>query len=154
MIKKILLFSTISAMIALLIIGFAFKSNLNSYVSKMMRNQISTEVSQSEAYIVDSLYNFTTNGLGYKSSFLEFGAKSCSSCRQMEKVMKEFKSKHPYVKIVFYNILLPENQAMMRYYGISAIPTQVLLDNYGKEYFRHYGYISLETIEKKYLCKK
>jgi thioredoxin 1 len=34
----------------------------------------------------------------------------------------------------------------MKYYGIAAIPTQVLLDKTGKEFFRHTGYLSTKEL--------
>ena len=35
----------------------------------------------------------------------------------------------------------------MKYYGIAVIPTQVLLDKQGKEFFRHSGFISTGDLE-------
>lgn len=65
----------------------------------------------------------------------------------MEGVMEEVKDAYPQkVQVVFLNILKPENQELMKYYGVAAIPTQVLLDNAGLEYFRHTGYISTEEL--------
>jgi len=140
-------------MVAILILGFALKDSMNSYVSNMMKSQISSTAAQSEAVIVNSLYNFSENGESFDLTFIEFGAKGCSACRKMEKVMEEIKTNNPRVKVVFYNILKTKNQSMMKYFGISAIPTQVLLDKNGKEYFRHIGYISFPDLEKQYICK-
>lgn len=50
--------------------------------------------------------------------------------------------------VVFMNILQTENQAMMKYYGVAAIPTQVLLDKNGEEFFRHTGYFSFKDLKK------
>lgn len=36
----------------------------------------------------------------------------------------------------------------MKYFGVAAIPTQVLLDKEGKEFFRHSGYYSTEELDK------
>jgi thioredoxin 1 len=44
--------------------------------------------------------------------------------------------------------MLPENQPLMKYYGIAAIPTQVLLNKEGKEYLRHTEYFSTEKLIK------
>jgi len=51
--------------------------------------------------------------------------------------------------VVFLNILKPENQLLMKYYGIAVIPTQVLLDKEGEEFFRHSGFIFFDTFESK-----
>jgi thioredoxin 1 len=48
--------------------------------------------------------------------------------------------------VVFINVLLPENQDLMKYFGVVAIPTQVLLNKEGVEFFRHSGYISTNDI--------
>ena len=65
--------------------------------------------------------------------------------------MEEVKQKYPdKVNVVFLNILKPENQMLMKYYGIAAIPTQILLDKNGKEYFRHTGFIEPSDLNIKF----
>ncbi len=67
----------------------------------------------------------------------------------MESVIEEIRRKYPkHVNVVVLNVLKPENQNLMKLYGIAAIPTQVLLDINGKEYFRHTGFISTPDLEK------
>ncbi len=79
------------------------------------------------------------------------GATGCISCRKMELVMKEVKEKYPEtVNVRFYNVLLPENQEFMKFFGIAAIPTQVLLDPAGKEIFRHTGYFPFDELEQEF----
>jgi thioredoxin 1 len=127
---------------------FAFKDKLNNYTSNAIRNQAGTEIQKSASVHVDSLYNYSKNGLSYEVSFLEFGAKGCSACKQMETVMSEINAKYPEcVNVVFINIMQAENQRLMKYYGIAAIPTQVLLNTEGVEYFRHSGFFSAEELE-------
>jgi len=61
--------------------------------------------------------------------------------------MEEIQTKHPKtVNVVFLKVLLPENQNLMKYFGVAVIPTQVLLDKDGKEFFRHSGYYSTEDL--------
>ena len=82
-------------------------------------------------------------------TFLEFGAKGCSACKRMETVMSEIRAKYPNrVNVVFLNVMLPENQRLMKYFGVAAIPTQVLLNKEGREFFRHTGYYSTEELNK------
>ena len=52
--------------------------------------------------------------------------------------------------VVFPNILKPENQNLTKLFGIADIPTQVLLDKNGKEFFRHTGFYSTEDLEQKW----
>jgi len=69
----------------------------------------------------------------------------------MEKVMEEVKSQYPSeIQVKFVNILLPENHDLINYFGIAAIPTQVLLNDSGKEVFRHTGYFSFNDLEKEF----
>lgn len=127
---------------------FAFKDKLNSYASKVIQTQAGFDIQNSESAFIDSAYNYTKNGLSYNFTFLEFGAKGCSACKRMETVMNEISTKYVNeVNVVFINILLPENHRLMKYYGIAAIPTQVLLNKEGKEFFRHTGYYSTNEVE-------
>ncbi len=48
------------------------------------------------------------------------------------------------------HIMKPENQDWMKYYGISAVPLQILLDREGKEFYRHFGVISTEDLLAKF----
>jgi thioredoxin 1 len=128
---------------------FVFKGSMNTLISKKMKEQAGETVKKSMAMYVDSAYNFRNNREGFRVTFLEFGATGCSSCRMMEKVMEEARSKYPSeIKVQFLNVLLPVNQDMMKYFGIAAIPTQILLDISGKEVFRHTGYCSFDDLEK------
>jgi thioredoxin 1 len=127
----------------------AFKDKLTKIASGMVKAQAGSEIQNSESAFVDSAYNYTKNGLSYEVTFLEFGAKSCSACKRMETVMDEIRAKYPdRVNVVFQNVILPENQRMMKYFGVAAIPTQVLLNKEGKEFFRHTGYYSTDEIIK------
>ncbi len=63
--------------------------------------------------------------------------------------MEELEDHYPHrLNVQFLNILKAENQELMKYYGLSVIPTQILLDREGKPYFRHSGYISFVDIKK------
>ena len=149
MLKKILPWIVFALFFALLLVGFLMKDSMNNYLGTMMKTQLSTEISHSGNALIDSLYNYSANGLNYEITFLEFGAKGCSACKRMERVMEEMQSKYPgRVNVVFMNILKPESQNLMKLYGIVAIPTQVILDKNGKEFFRHTGYISTQGLSK------
>jgi thiol-disulfide isomerase/thioredoxin len=137
--------------ILFLVALFVFKGSMNTLISKKMKEQAGENIKKSMAMYVDSAYNFQNNNEGYRITFLEFGATGCSSCRMMEKVMEEVKSKYPSeIKVQFLNVLLPVNQDMMKYFGVAAIPTQVLLDVSGKEVFRHTGFFSFDDLNKEF----
>jgi thiol-disulfide isomerase/thioredoxin len=130
---------------------FVFKGSMNTLISKKMKEQAGETIKKSMAMYVDSAYNYQNNKEEFKITFLEFGAIGCSSCRMMEKVMEKVRSAYPKkIKVKFLNVLLPANQDMMKYFGIAAIPTQVLLDISGKEFFRHTGYFSFDDLDKEF----
>lgn len=151
MIKKILPFLFVIMLAAMLIFGFAMKNRINNSLSDILQQQASPEIMRSSEASVDSLYNYSVNNSDYDITFLEFGAKGCSACKRMEGVMEEIDGKYAgKVNVVFINVLLPGSQDLMKYYGIASIPTQVLLNRKGKEYFRHTGFISAEDLESEF----
>jgi thioredoxin 1 len=128
---------------------FTFKDKLNSYASKAIQAQAGSEIQNSIPGFIDSACDYIKNNLSYEVTFLEFGAKGCSACKLMETVMSKIRTKFPNrVNVVFVNIMLPENQPLMKYYCIAAIPTQVLLNKGGNEFFRHTGFYSANEIEQ------
>lgn len=133
--------------VCLVVLLFVFKGKLSSYASKAIEAQAGAGIRQSERSLIDSAFNYTVNGKSYQVTFLEFGANGCSACMRMETEMDNIRQKYPErVNVLFVNILMPDNQKLMKYFGIAAIPTQVLLDREGKEFFRHTGYISSEEL--------
>ena len=140
---------------AVFVVAFALKDTMNYTIPEMMKQQASPELTSSGEALVDLSYNYIKNGSNYEVTFLEFGSTGCPACKRMESVMDEVRQKYPEkVNVVFLNILKPENQLLMKYYGIAVIPTQVLLDKEGKEFFRHSGYLPTSDIQKEVLHKK
>jgi len=147
MARKIIPWAVFLIFLGLIILGFALKENMNTYLSKKLIAQAGPDIINTEASFVDSVFNYSKNRQSYQLTFLEFGAKGCSACKRMESVMEEVSNKYPQkVKVVFMNILVPENQNLMKYFGIASIPTELLLDKNGKEWFRHSGYYSFHEL--------
>lgn len=90
------------------------------------------------------------NGIsGGKPVFIEIGAKSCIPCQMMQKVMDELRSNYPgKLDIVFHDLEIDDTPAQK--YGISVIPTQVLLSPDGQELFRHEGFYPTDEIVAKW----
>jgi thioredoxin 1 len=85
----------------------------------------------------------------YKVTFIELGSVRCIPCQKMQLVMKSIEKKYGnQVKVVFHDVWTPEGKPFGEKYGIEAIPTQVFLDENGKEYFRHLGYFPEEELVK------
>lgn len=82
-----------------------------------------------------------------KIIFVELGSVNCIPCRQMQPVMRSIEEKYgEQVKVVFHDVWKDKKPAQD--YGIQLIPTQVFLDENGKEFFRHEGFYSEEEIIK------
>jgi thioredoxin 1 len=82
-----------------------------------------------------------------KVTFIELGSVNCIPCKQMQPVMKSIEEKYKgQVKVVFHDVWKDKRPAQQ--YNIKLIPTQVFLDENGKEFFRHEGFYPEEEIDK------
>jgi thioredoxin 1 len=78
-------------------------------------------------------------------TFIELGADRCIPCKQMQPIMKEIAETYAdRVQVVFYDVWKDPEPA--RKYGIQLIPTQVFVDQKGKEISRHVGLFPKEEI--------
>jgi len=85
----------------------------------------------------------------YKVTFIELGSVRCIPCQQMQMVMKSIEKKYGnQVKVVFHDVWTPEGKPFGKQYGVEAIPTQVFLDENGKEFSRHVGFFPEEELVK------
>lgn len=93
-----------------------------------------------------SLVNQSINKT-YKVTFIELGSVRCIPCQQMQAVMKSIEAKYnKEVKIDFYDVWTEAGKPYGLKYGIESIPTQIFLDETGKEYYRHVGYFPEEDL--------
>lgn len=118
-----------------------------------VQNQVETVIKSDSTLIADTLdmkYNYAKNEEPFDMTFLEFGSTGCKPCQMMEQVMEQVKAKYPRVNVRFINVAKKETKEMSDYFNINQIPTQVLLDKNGKEYFRHVGYFSLEDLNENF----
>lgn len=81
----------------------------------------------------------------HRVTFIELGADRCLPCRAMQPIMRELAEKYEGImQVVFYDVW--KDPAPARKYGIQLIPTQVFIDQNGKEIFRHVGFFPKEEI--------
>lgn len=106
-------------------------------------------------YIVISfiLFAFTLIGQSNdnkpKVTFVELGSVNCIPCKQMQPVMKAIEEKYgDQVKVIFYDVWKEDQKKYAKQYGIKLIPTQVFLDENGKEFHRHEGFYPEAEIDK------
>lgn len=93
--------------------------------------------------------NAKKDAIKYKVTFVELGSVRCIPCQKMQPVMKSIEEKYgKQVKVVFYDVWTPEGKPYATQYKIEAIPTQVFLDENGKEFFRHVGFFEEEELVK------
>lgn len=84
-----------------------------------------------------------------KVTFIELGSVRCVPCKMMQPVMKNIEKKYgEQIKIIFYDVWTQEQKRYAQEYKIRVIPTQVFLDEYGKEFHRHEGFYPEEEIDK------
>jgi len=84
-----------------------------------------------------------------KVTFIELGSVKCIPCKQMQPVMKSIEERYGrQIKVVFYDVWLPEQKQYAQKYGIRLIPTQIFLDKNGKEFHRHEGFYPEAEIDK------
>ena len=85
----------------------------------------------------------------YKVTFLELGSVRCIPCKQMQPILKSIQEKYgTQVKVIFHDVWTPLGKPVADQYNIQAIPTQIFLDENGKEFFRHEGYFPEEDLVK------
>lgn len=85
----------------------------------------------------------------HKVTFVELGSVNCIPCKQMQPVMKAIEEKYgEQIKVVFHDVWKPEERHYAQKYGIKLIPTQVFLDENGKEFHRHEGFYPEAEIDK------
>jgi thioredoxin 1 len=84
-----------------------------------------------------------------KVTFVELGSVNCIPCKQMQPIMKSIEEKYgEQVKVTFYDVWKDDQKKYAQQYGIKLIPTQVFLDENGKEFFRHEGFYPETEIDK------
>lgn len=84
-----------------------------------------------------------------KVTFVELGSVNCIPCKQMQPIMKSVEEKYgEQIKVIFYDVWKSDQKKYAKQYGIKLIPTQVFLDENGKEFHRHEGFYPEAEIDK------
>jgi thioredoxin 1 len=78
---------------------------------------------------------------------LELGANKCTACKMMKSVMAELEKEYAgKLQVEFIDVW--QHQDAVARYRVETIPTQILFDANGKEFFRHQGFLSKRDIVK------
>lgn len=84
-----------------------------------------------------------------KITFIELGSVNCVPCKMMQPVMKAIQQKYGnQVKVIFYDVWTQQQKQYAQQYKIKLIPTQIFLDENGKEFHRHEGFYPEAEIDK------
>jgi len=95
----------------------------------------------------ESRYKYVKASIGKgKPYFLEVGAKSCASCRDMSQKLQTTLEKNPQYNIHFINAQKERDAAIAL--EVRMIPTQIIYDAEGKEVYRNIGVLTQTQIEK------
>jgi len=84
-----------------------------------------------------------------KITFVELGSEKCIPCKQMQPVMASIEKRYgDQIKVIFYDVWKEEEEIYAEKYKIKLIPTQVFLNENGKEIHRHEGFYPEKEIDK------
>ena len=84
-----------------------------------------------------------------KITFVELGSVKCIPCKQMQPVMASIEKRYgDQIKVIFYDVWKEEEEIYAEKYKIKLIPTQVFLNENGKEIHRHEGFYPEKEIDK------
>jgi len=80
-----------------------------------------------------------------KVVMLELGSVGCIPCEQMRPVMEKLRTNYKgKLEVVFVDVRKDKKNG--RRFGVAMIPTQVFLDQDGKEFHRHIGFLGYDEI--------
>lgn len=80
---------------------------------------------------------------------VDLGATKCIPCKMMAPILEELSKEHKgKLEVVFIDVW--ENEKASEKYHFKTIPTQILFDENGKEFFRHEGFFPKDQILAKF----
>lgn len=155
MLKKYgLLIIFVLAVIIMLVARF-MKDDLNGYISQQVQDQTTAEEKFNAEKYVHTHFDYIANKEDFEFTILEFKSAGCTICKQMEPEMETIRNwGETKVNVVVIQILNPDSQEMMKYFGIAAVPTHLILDKSGKEFFRKYGFIPAGELKNNILANQ
>jgi thioredoxin 1 len=82
-------------------------------------------------------------------TMIDLGSTDCLPCRMMEPILDKMKKLYAgRAEIIFLDV--KKDPALIKRYGVSAIPTQIFFDRDGKGVLRHRGFMSEEAIMEQF----
>lgn len=99
--------------------------------------------------ILFAIFTIPVDAQKPKVTFVELGSVNCVPCKKMQPIMKSIEEKYGnQIKVIFYDVWQEDQKKYADQYNVKLIPTQVFLDEKGKEFFRHEGFYPEKEIDK------
>jgi len=110
----------------------------------------STNAQKTSKYLkTNSVTEKLNHVIKYKVTFIELGSVQCIPCKKMQPIMKSIQEKFgTQINVIFYDVWTPFGKTYADKFNVNLIPTQVFLDEKGKEFFRHEGFFPEEELIK------
>jgi thiol-disulfide isomerase/thioredoxin len=90
----------------------------------------------------------------YKVTIIEKFDSHCGSCTLMNPIIAQVEKKYKgQVKVIKYDLGIPEDYEASKKYNIDRIPAFIFLDADGNEFFRNAGVMDLVQIENQLKLK-
>lgn len=154
MVKKYGFLIIMIVLVVGLLVAVFNKDLLYDYIGRQVQENVSEETQFESAKYIQQHFNYIENSEDFDLTLLEFKSQGCTICKQMEPVLSAVKSwDRAKTNVQVIQIMNPDSQELMKYFGISAVPTHVLLDKKGSEVFRKYGFISEDELKSQIISK-
>jgi thiol:disulfide interchange protein len=141
--------------VAGLIVAAFNKNKIYDLIGKEVQKGTSEEVKFAAGKYVDQAYNYAKNNKDFEFTLLEFKSSGCSICKQMEPVLEAIKNwDGAKVNVQVIQIMNPDSQALMKFFGIATVPTHIILNNEGKAIYKKYGFISESELKSRLISKQ
>jgi thioredoxin 1 len=82
-------------------------------------------------------------------TLVDLGARTCIPCKMMAPILKKLEKEYAgKAAVIFLDV--QEYPALIKRFGLSAIPTQIFFDKDGRGVLRHRGFLSEKEIVKQF----
>lgn len=155
MFKKYGLLIIFVLVVIIILVARFMKDDLTNYISGQVQKQTTAEEKFNAEKYVHTHFDYVANKQDFEYTLLEFKSAGCTICKQMEPELETIRNWDlSRVNVVVIQILNPDSQEMMKYFGIAAVPTHLILDKSGKEIYRKYGFIPAGELKNHILANQ
>lgn len=136
--------------ILVFLILFFGKDKLNCIVANYQLRNNNTIVNKSDSSLFFNKFNNSLNNYNFELSLVQLGGVGCKPCMKMDTVLVDIKTIYSEkINIKTYKVTNEKGKVIAKYFGVNAIPTQIIFNKTGTEIFRHTGFISKEELSEK-----